>query len=212
MNEPVVQNSQDFDAAMNNRLDTLESLFSQSQANDETQINEIKGLKGNIDILQANDETQDTYIDILKSGPEQCISHNQLVDGTRSTGFGKGQISMDARNRMCDSSDSSMENSNTVQDDPEWLGEGWYRILGDAGTKIPEQKVGRSNCGTQRTGWMNGDHPTQIFQTDAVDFCFESKNSDCNWMVTGQVTNCGPFYVYFLLDAPECNLRYCSEP
>ena len=36
----------------------------------------------------------------------------------------------------------------------------WYRFVGDAGTKIPTQRVPEWRCGAALSGWLKGDHPT----------------------------------------------------
>ena len=41
--------------------------------------------------------------------------------------------------------------------------EGWYRFVGDAGTKMPTKRVPAFRCGTDFPGWLDGAHRTVIF-------------------------------------------------
>ena len=36
----------------------------------------------------------------------------------------------------------------------------WYRLMGDAGTKMPTKRVDAYHCSTIWPGWLDGAHPT----------------------------------------------------
>ena len=101
--------------------------------------------------------------------------------------------------------------SDTRVDNYDWKGEGWYRFAGDAGSRIPSAAPGSYKCGTSSPGWMNAPHPDNDFSTKDVQFCFQSSYDECDVSTTGQVTDCGSYYVYFLRPvASRCNLAYCA--
>ena len=58
------------------------------------------------------------------------------------------------------------------------------------------------------TGWLSGSVPTALWESTDVKFCF---STTCRWSTLGKVTNCGAFFVYYLVDAPHCSLRYCAS-
>jgi hypothetical protein len=66
-------------------------------------------------------------------------------------------------------------------------------------------------CGSRATGWLNGQHPTAIGQSQDVEFCFHFGTNTCTNTAQGKVTNCGNFFVYNLPDTPDCSLRYCAD-
>ena len=86
---------------------------------------------------------------------------------------------------------------------------GWYRFNSTAGTRMPTTCVSRYKCNTHATGWLNGTHP--IPQEGIVNrrLCFHWNSNCCNWDTTIKVRNCGLFYVYRLVNPPNCHLRYC---
>ncbi|XP_078382687.1 uncharacterized protein LOC144665329 isoform X1 [Oculina patagonica] len=120
---------------------------------------------------------------------EECISYQALTDGGRKNTAG-GAIE-------CDSS----------------LGPGWFRFLGDAGTKMPTSCVPAYRCGTHAPGWLNGAHPTVTEGKVTRQVCFNWGNNCCTWTINIQVRNCGDFFVYYFKGTPpehSCNLRYCG--
>ena len=64
------------------------------------------------------------------------------------------------------------DKSGVLKKTPDWKGQGWYRyyclcntvtragniprLMGAAGTKIPDAPVGERRCGTHLTTWMSG--------------------------------------------------------
>jgi len=138
--------------------------------------------------------------------PDECMSYNNLTDATRSTDH-EGYVKPDLKIwYYCDQVGQYSDTS------PEWKGDAWYRMTGDAGTKIPEKSPGIKHCGTVYTGWLSGKHPTSTAESVAdVVICFDyGDGRDCYWSTQCTITNCGEYYVYFLKDTPRCNLRYCA--
>ena len=88
---------------------------------------------------------------------------------------------------------------------------GWYRFGGGAGIKMPTSCVPAYRCGTARSGWMNGAHPTVSDGkvTRRVCYCYDG---NCCYMLDNiEVVNCGHHYVYKLSEPPSCSLRYCGS-
>jgi hypothetical protein len=88
----------------------------------------------------------------------------------------------------------------------------WHRFLGDAGTQMPEWAPGELQCSTHAPGWLDGAHPRGLGDTAEVRTCWQWAGSDCNWESETTVTNCGPYYVYYLRDLPfACSGVFCGE-
>ncbi|CAF3698578.1 unnamed protein product [Rotaria socialis] len=87
----------------------------------------------------------------------------------------------------------------------------WVRFLSPAGTSIPTVTPGISHCGTDASGWYNGAYPSTTGSTTTGTVCYHWSSSTCNWSNSIQITNCGAFYVFLLINPPVCNLRYCTE-
>ena len=85
----------------------------------------------------------------------------------------------------------------------------WYRFNSSAGTKMPTTCVSKNKCNTHATGWLNGVHPTPQEGVVNRRVCFHWKSNCCNWDITIRVRNCALFYVYRLVNPPQCQLRYC---
>ena len=95
---------------------------------------------------------------------------------------------------------------------PDWKGCGWYKIVQPAGTKLSEVPVDHGYCGTAFPGWLNGTHPTN--QGDIVNtrVCYFNTNEDnCFRHNQIQIIHCGDYFLYYLENAPSCNLRYCTQ-
>ena len=105
---------------------------------------------------------------------------------------------------FCDDFDS-------LSSSPDWRGPGWYRIMGPAGTQLPEEIVEMYHCGTSATGWLNGTH--RIVFNEIVDrqVCFSIHEEPCRYQSAIQVLNCGDFFLYNLESTPTCILRYCTK-
>ena len=91
------------------------------------------------------------------------------------------------------------------------LSGGWYRFVGDAGTRMPTECIPRNHCGTRAPGWMNGTHPKIQEGVVSRQVCFHWAESCCQWSAEIKVRDCGRFYVYKLAPPPTCHLRYCGD-
>ena len=95
---------------------------------------------------------------------------------------------------------------------PSWDGEGWYRVEGEAGTRLAEkdQYPGYYHCGSYAPGYMNAKHSDiGKYQTEQVVFCFDST---CAFEKReGRITNCNSYFVYYLPETAAYR-RYCSVP
>ena len=96
---------------------------------------------------------------------------------------------------------------------PDWKGDGWYRITGQAGTKIIDSPVDIEHCGADATGWLSGGHPSPGEGVVARTVCFNYHGDDCLWEADVRVLNCNnAYFVYYLIDTHAgCNLGYCTE-
>ena len=96
-------------------------------------------------------------------------------------------------------------------DPGDWKGDGWYRMMEPAGTKLPEQSPPNYHCGTYATGWLDGSHPSQPGESVSRQVCLNRFTNPCleKWDVT--VTNCNGYFVYYLPKVRDCPLRYCAE-
>ena len=122
--------------------------------------------------------------------------------------------------RFCDTTDTGEFNGQSYTGlDIEWKGNGWYRFTGGstgAGFRMPDESEVPAlvRCGTGFTGYMDNTHPTNFLETKDVTYCFRGAGMTpnlCLYDTTGKVTNCGFFYVYYLVNVPnECNLGYCG--
>jgi cysteine-rich repeat protein len=92
-----------------------------------------------------------------------------------------------------------------------WLGAGWYRFTGAAGTQMSETSIPTNQCGTHAPGWLNGVHPTLADGIVARQVCFNWSGNSCNWQAQVQVVACPGFYLYNFPNTPVCNLRYCGQ-
>ena len=132
--------------------------------------------------------------------PIQCFNHYELTDPTRSVVHGGGYY--------CDD-----DNYHTS---PEWKGPGYYRLLAPAGVKIPTSSPGYGHCGSSVAGWINDEEGAidqmEIEQEISTKVCFGWFLNPCEWNNEITVTLCpGDYYVYYLPNAPACDLRYCAS-
>ena len=111
----------------------------------------------------------------------------------------------------------------------DWQGEAWYRVMGNAGTRIPEdpftsvQSGGYKYCGTYCPGYLpSGSHPkTPGELVDNVEVCYNCNNEICFYRsrnilrnITNnvvQIRHCGEYFVYYLTRPFSQPLRYCTE-
>ena len=103
----------------------------------------------------------------------------------------------------------------------DWQGEAWYRVMGDAGTRIPEdpftsvQLGGYRYCKTFCPGYLpSGSHPqTPGELATNVKVCYNCEGVMCNYSKNYvKIRHCGDYFVYYLTEYPETwELRYCTE-
>ena len=87
--------------------------------------------------------------------------------------------------------------------------EGWYRFVGAAGTKMPTTRVPPYRCGTDWSGWLNGDHPTVEDGEVRRTVCFSDRSTGCTHTTDISVKNCGSYFIY-KLHKIFCSSRYCG--
>jgi cysteine-rich repeat protein len=92
-----------------------------------------------------------------------------------------------------------------------WLGAGWYRFTGAAGTQMSETVIPSNMCATHASGWLNGVHPTLEDGIVSRQVCFNWSGNTCNWNAQIQVVACIDYYLYNLPNTPVCSLRYCGQ-
>ena len=93
---------------------------------------------------------------------------------------------------------------------PGWQGAAWYRMAEPAGTTIPEEPVESYHCNTLDPGWLNGHHPATAGETINGKVCFNEYGNTCEFETQIQIKHCTSYYLYYLVDTPNCYLRYCS--
>ena len=108
----------------------------------------------------------------------------------------------------CDSSTGPYYSSTLS---PDWKGAGWYRFIGAAGTRMPEQSPGIKHCGTLAPGWVNGKHPATPGEEIQVNICFDWNDNKCLRLTTASILNCGAYFLYKLPEVPTCDYRYCGS-
>ena len=90
----------------------------------------------------------------------------------------------------------------------DWKGPDWYRIVGEAGSKLAEAPVQMYHCGVMTPGWLYGGHPT-VSEGEVVRFVnfvmyFNYKGStwgsDAYQSASIKVINCNnEYFVYYLI-------------
>ena len=79
---------------------------------------------------------------------------------------------------------------------------------------MPTKSPGDLHCNTDRAGWINDEEDAiqhmKVGEEVYVKACFHTDQPDCfEKQIT--VTRCpGDFYVYYLVETPRCNYRYCG--
>ena len=123
---------------------------------------------------------------LLDFTADPCYHYKNLSDANR-------KISYDITSDLCDSQ----------------LSGGWYRFVGDAGTKMPGTRVPAFRCGTVWSGWLDGAHPTVEDGKVKRKVCFSRRNTGCRYEINISVKNCGSYFIYKLFP-PRCRSRYCG--
>ena len=91
----------------------------------------------------------------------------------------------------------------------DWQGPGYYRIMSSAGSRLPESRPKKYQCGTVYRGWLSGEHPQDIYAEKEMSVCFGNCDDDVEH-VNITVTNCDGFFVYLLPEYPD-NYGYYPE-
>ncbi|KAL9987887.1 hypothetical protein ACROYT_G002265 [Oculina patagonica] len=86
----------------------------------------------------------------------------------------------------------------------------WYRFVGLAGDRMPDECVPSYHCGTLAAGWLRGGHPTVRDGVVSRTVCYSWANNCCWRSNNILVRNCGSFVVYKLQKPPGCYYRYCG--
>uniref|UniRef100_A0A673VTH2 Glycoprotein 2 n=1 Tax=Suricata suricatta TaxID=37032 RepID=A0A673VTH2_SURSU len=138
--------------------------------------------------LTATEQQGDRNLTNSRSN-DPCQNYVRLDEPSRSTENTK-------QGSLCDSNKS-----------------GWYRFVGDGGTRMPETCVPIHRCQTDAPMWLNGTHPTLGEGTVTRTACAHWSDNCCLWKSQVLVKACpGQFYVYQLEGTSNCNLRYCTDP
>jgi hypothetical protein len=77
---------------------------------------------------------------------------------------------------------------------------------------LPTHMPTRYACDSHAPGYLVGEHPAVEDGEVTRKVCFHWSDNSCYFDTDIQVVNCGAYYVYELVNAPSCNLRYCTEP
>ena len=120
---------------------------------------------------------------------DPCYHYKNLSDANR-----KKSYSAPYGSELCDSPFS----------------EGWYRLVGAAGTKMPTTRVPAKRCGTDWSGWLSTAHPTVKDGKVKREVCFSDRSAGCKYSNNLFVKNCGSYFIYKLQQPPTCNSRYCG--
>ena len=106
---------------------------------------------------------------------------------------------------------STCDREDALTPAPDWVGPGWYRYTGEAGTQMATAAPGDFMCGTDAAGWLDGSHPEIDEGVVQRTVCFDYTPSDC-WQTSEiEVVNCGNYYLYNLPNPLSCNYRYCGS-
>ena len=81
---------------------------------------------------------------------------------------------------------------------------GWYRFQGGAGDRMADKCVPENHCGSRRSGWLFGTHPSMA---EGVVTRGHS-HACCNWYRNIRIRNCGAYFVYEL---PRSDFNFCGN-
>ena len=76
---------------------------------------------------------------------------------------------------------------------------------------MPTTSVPAHRCGTDRSGWLNGAHPTVEDGEAKRTVCFDHNPTRCQYSTYILVKNCGSYFIYKLQKPRGCPLRYCGK-
>ena len=131
-----------------------------------------------------------------------CDDYNVLNDSTRKMTF----YSKESKDWTCDNANVNYRLS------PDWKGEGWYRVVGPAGTRLADTPTkGYYYCGTAAARYVQGNHPTKIGETVSTKACYYYvSNLPCHKPQDIKIRNCGEYYLYYLPETRSCWQGYCT--
>lgn len=86
----------------------------------------------------------------------------------------------------------------------------WYRFTGAAGTMMATYCIPKESCNTHAVGWINGNHPSEVYQLVSTVVCFHWHSNCCEWSRPVQIRNCRGYYIYELQNPGSCTRRYCG--
>ena len=147
----------------------------------------------------------------------ECKNYKSLTDSTRKLFFSTNSaIRGTLRNH---------DKLGFPQNSVDWKGEAWYRVMGNAGTRIPEYpftsvQVGDLvYCQTWCPRYLSkGSHPqTPGELVYNVTVCYNCLGPICNYVHNYvKIVNCGDFFVYYLTAEFPYNyiihmMSYCTE-
>ena len=154
----------------------------------------------------------------------ECKMYKSLTDSTRKLNVRATQSTRKADRLRKPSLGRSVGGLATSVD---WQGDAWYRVMGDAGTRIPEhpftsvQSIGCvpgqccGYCNTCCPGYLpSGSHPqTPGELVYNVTVCFNCDGNICNYKDFNaiKIRHCGDYFVYYLTQSWNENYRYCTE-
>ncbi|XP_068705549.1 uromodulin-like [Montipora foliosa] len=123
--------------------------------------------------------------------PQECSQYNVLSEPDRHVSFGRG--------------------NKTDQNLPQ----GWYRFQSSSYTrmaaKLTKDCIPFHKCGTDHTGFLEGEHPSQADGIVTRQACFHAFYRCCFEKVQIGIRRCDGFYVYKLQSSPSGLYRYCAE-
>ena len=93
----------------------------------------------------------------------------------------------------------------------DWRGPGWYRITGEAGTKLTDHPATNNRGGTNYPGGLVGGHPSVAEGEVSRTVEFHGHPDSAKWTRDIKVINCYSHYVYYLQDTELCFLGYSTE-
>ena len=70
--------------------------------------------------------------------------------------------------------------------------------------------IPKSSCSTDRSSWVNGDHPTSLYATVTTTVCMHWSSTCCQRSYPVSITQCDGYYVYKLQKPTACYERYCG--
>ena len=126
-----------------------------------------------------------------------CDDYNVLNDSTRKTSF----YSEESKDRTCDNIQIAQRLS------PDWKGEGWYRVIEPAGTKLADTLLNDNHCGTVGARYVQGSHPTNFGETVFTKACYRKH---CEQPQDIKIRNCGKYFLYYLPETSSCWQGYCT--